>query len=54
MLDGMRTIVLAMLLATTVVGCYPKVCDPKTDPLKCQCPSGVCGDYPNVADAGRD
>lgn len=36
-------------------GCYPKQCDPNTDPLKCQCPPGVCGEYPaGAGDAGID
>lgn len=36
-------------------GCYPKNCDPKTDPLKCQCPDGPCGPYPATApDAGQE
>lgn len=37
-------------------GCYPKNCDPKTDPLKCQCPPGPCGDMPSAkpSDAGAD
>lgn len=37
----------ALAAATVVVAaCYPKNCDPKTDPLRCQCPPGVCGPYP--------
>ncbi len=44
------------LLGLAGWGCYPKNCDPKTDPLKCECPPGPCGDYPGhaLADAGRD
>lgn len=57
----------AVLAGTTVIvaACYPKNCDPATDPLRCQCPPGACGPYPEPAppppvravagsDAGKD
>lgn len=60
-----RSVVLAVLVIIAVdvlLGCYPKNCDPKTDPLRCQCPPGACGDYPpepsitetRAKDAGKD
>lgn len=49
-------VVLSAALSVGVValmaGCYPKNCDPKTDPLKCQCPDGPCGPDPGIKDAG--
>lgn len=43
-----------ILVPMCLEGCYPKNCDPKTDPLKCQCPDGPCGPYPGIKDAGAD
>lgn len=49
------TLAVLILLGAAGWGCYPKECDPRTDPLKCQCPNGPCGDYPSKApDGGRD
>ncbi len=46
---------LVVVLGAASWGCYPKNCDPKTDPLKCQCPDGPCGEYPKAAaDAGAE
>lgn len=46
---------MVMVLGLMNWGCYPKDCDPKTDPTKCQCPPGTCGPYPESArDAGKD
>jgi len=59
----MRLIAILCIIAVdTLLGCYKTNCDPKTDPLKCQCPPGACGDYPpepsisvtHAKDAGRD
>lgn len=55
-LAGVATIVNALLSS----GCYPTPCNPKTDPLRCECPSGPCGPYPGETkpgapkDAGAD
>jgi len=54
--------ILCLIALDTLLGCYPRQCDPKTDPLKCQCPPGACGDYPPepaisqtlAKDAGHD
>lgn len=35
-------------LTGALAGCYPKVCDKAKDPTGCQCPPGVCGDYPQA------
>lgn len=40
-------IVLVIAIALAVSSCYPKNCDPKTDPLQCHCPPGACGPYPD-------
>lgn len=46
-------VALAVLMGAAAMGCYPKDCDPRTDPLKCQCPPGPCGDM-SARDAGGD
>lgn len=55
----MIRILLLAALAVAIGGagaCYPKNCDPATDPLRCQCPPGPCGPFPEAsatASAGR-
>lgn len=40
---------LIAIVSLVVISCYPKNCDPNTDPLRCQCPPGPCGPYPDPA-----
>lgn len=43
----MKTYCMFVLAAAgALTACYPEVCDKAKDPTGCQCPPGVCGDYP--------
>lgn len=44
----MKLYLMFVLFAGALVGCYPEVCDKAKDPTGCQCPPGVCGDYPQA------
>lgn len=39
--------VVVLTISILTIACYPKNCDPNTDPLRCQCPPGPCGPYPS-------
>lgn len=48
---------LALVALELAAACYPTLCDPAKDPLRCECPPGPCGPYPSpgaARDAGAD